>query len=107
MNNERKSVKRKRRFSWFRLLGLIVTVLFIVQLYGEYGIYLRLKEEEAHYREELTIAQADYQAVIDKQKLLNNDSYVERVARDNLGMVKPGEIRVTTVKTDAAAPNSD
>ena len=108
MASETVSPKRRRRFSWIRLLGVVIAVLIVVQMISEYSTYNQLKNEVEHYQQQLALAEAEYQEVVEKQELLNNDSYVERLARDNLGMVKEGEVRVTLVKssTDSDSDNN-
>ncbi len=98
--NAKTTNKKRKRFSWFRLLGVLVAVLLLVKLCQQYQSYLSMLDQLEQYEEELALAESEYQAVLDKKELLYNDSYVERLARENLGMVKPGEIRVSTVKVE-------
>lgn len=110
MKSNTVSPKRRRRFSWLRLLGVVTAILIVVQMIGEYSTYKQLHNEVEQYQQQLSLAEAEYQKVVEKQELLNNDSYVERLARDNLGMVKEGEVRVTLVKfsteSDSASGNN-
>lgn len=51
---------------------------------------IRLRNEAL--ASELVEAQADQAELHELQNLIDTDEYIERVARDQLGMVKPDEI---------------
>ena len=69
--------------------------------------YHDLQEEKAYYQEVLAETEAVYQDQLDKQELLYNDSYLERMARERLGMVKDGETVISTVETHLPEADSD
>ncbi|MCR4962636.1 MAG: cell division protein FtsL [Firmicutes bacterium] len=95
--------KKRKRFSWLRLIGVAVAVLLLIKLCQQYDVYRSMVDQLEGYQQELAQAESEYQAALEKNELMYNDSYIERLARENLGMVKPGEIRVSTVKVDDAA----
>ena len=96
--------KRKNNSLFFINTLFIVIAFFIVfQLYGQYSRLLDMQEEIGYYTEQLEAAEAEYEQLIETRELLNNDSYIERMARENLGMVKRGETLVSLSK-DTGAP---
>ena len=68
---------------------------------------IRDRDEAAHYEQVLAETKAAYQEQLDKQELLYNDSYLERMARERLGMVKEGETVISTVKTEVPETETD
>ena len=99
------TTKRKRSFRWWNILVVGLALFFCVRLGMQVKQYHDLQEEKAYYQEVLAETEAAYQEQLDKQELLYNDSYLERMARERLGMVKDGETVISTVETDL--PESD
>ena len=99
------TTKRKRSFRWLNILVVGLALFFCVRLGMQVKQYHDLQEEKAYYQEVLAETEAAYQEQLDKQELLYNDSYLERMARERLGMVKDGETVISTVETDL--PESD
>lgn len=96
--------KHKHNSLFFINTLFIVIAFFIVfQLYGQYDRLLDMQDEIAVYTQRLEVAEAEYQQLLETRELLNNDSYIERLARENLGMVKQGETLVSLSK-DTGAP---
>ena len=96
--------KRKNN-SLFIINTLFVVIAFFIvfQLFGQYNRLLDMQEEIAYYSQRLEVAQSEYDQLLETRELLNNDSYIERMARENLGMVKQGETLVSLSK-DTGAP---
>ena len=99
------TTKRKRSFRWWNILVVGLALFFCVRLGMQVKQYHDLQEEKAYYQEVLAETEAAQQEQLDKQELLYNDSYLERMARERLGMVKDGETVISTVETDL--PESD
>ena len=55
----------------------------------------------------LAEAQAVYDDKMATIELLDNPAYLERVARENLGMVKQGETIVSVVRSEIPVPSAD
>lgn len=99
-----KKTKGRRRggFRWGRWLLIALVLLGGFRL-GDKISHSRDMEAEAElYRQQLAVVQAEYQAKQDTIRLLDDDAYIERIARENLGMVKAGETVVSVV--EVAAP---
>ena len=78
----------------FLVFVLLTTALVFAASYGvlqhRYAQGERQLSEIRAYRDSLRI-EAD--AVTDKLEFAQTDAYIERVARDELGMIMPGEVR--------------
>jgi len=96
-NKSKRRGKIKKSFRWLNLLALVVVFFFCLRIGGQIKQYVELQREADYYQEQLEIAQADYDIQLAKKDLLNNDAYLERMAREKLGMVKDGEEVVSIV----------
>ena len=86
-------VKRKKRKS-FRLGAFLIVFLFLFGAYNfgqEYLQYLDLKGEVNYYQDKLETIEDEYASLQDQKGLFYDDSYLEKMARQNLGMIKDGE----------------
>lgn len=95
--------QKKRVFRWGKLVVLALLVLAVIQLGGKIERYQALQAELAIYEAQLATTQAAYDERLQTVSLLENDAYLERLARENLGMVKEGEQVVSIVKVDPPA----
>jgi cell division protein FtsB len=89
---------RKRSFRWLNLLAVFLVLFFCLRIGGQVKEYLALQNQVAYYQGQLEKAQAEYDEQLEKKDLLYNDAYIERLAREKLGMVKEGEEVVSIVK---------
>jgi cell division protein FtsB len=74
------------------VLGLYLLVSFI---FGEMGVvkYYRMKLHYGAVHEEITaLRQANVQLSQEVRSLKTDAAYMERIARDKLGLARPGEI---------------
>jgi cell division protein FtsB len=77
------------------ILGLFILSLCILTAVGERGVLhlWRLKGEKAKLDEENYRLQRENEALRQRiSKLRNDNSYLEKVAREELNLVRPGEI---------------
>ena len=90
--------KKKKRFKKFLTRNFVFIIIFFFAGYIVYGIgapMLQTKElssEVASVEKEIALAKKQNQELQEKISLLKTNEYVERVAREKLGFVKPGEI---------------
>jgi len=85
----------KKRMKWLRyvLLGIAVFGLYHI-LSGPSGILnlVALRESNAALAAELdSLESRKQQLVVDKLRLEKDSAYLERIARKELGMARPGE----------------
>jgi cell division protein FtsB len=84
---------RRRPFEWV-LVGLLMAGLLVAAL----GLYLDQDRQMARIRQSAAEADAKYAEALERNRdahktldSIGTDEYIERIARDKLGMVKPGE----------------
>lgn len=100
-----KSKNSKKSFNW-RIALLILTVFLLVMAFSkQYMRYCDIKDEVFTCTQELKEAQKEYQKIKKEKDLLDNDSYIEQKAREDLGMIKKGEVLVlpSAKKADSAS----
>jgi cell division protein FtsB len=96
---------RQRRKTRRGRLGWFVGVLFVMaSLVVALGLYLDQERQMDRIRQQVEEADARYAAALERNQSahetldgIGTDDYIERIARDKLGMVKPGERIIDTV----------
>jgi len=89
---EEKLVKRKYRLNWFRLL------LFAIILYTGYVCvnqqlqYAAISRETEATKTQLEQLQQTNEAMLQEKQKLTTPNHIEKLAREELGLVKPGEV---------------
>lgn len=80
-----------KRIRWSRLL-LILLLSYFVYMYAGQESQLRVLDSQVNAAQErIQSLQAQHAAYEQERQLLQTDGYVEKVAREELGLVKPGE----------------
>ncbi|MGB9803371.1 FtsB family cell division protein [Desulfofundulus sp.] len=95
------SGRRRLRFNKNRLPGLMVAVLFCYLLLSFFTQFHRLdamQQDLQQLQAQLTELQKKNAELKQQLKLVQSDAYIEQVARERLGLVKPGEARIVPVK---------
>lgn len=94
-----KADRSSRRARWKALLiaaGILFVLYFLVtRVVGEMGVvkYYRMRAQRTALTEEISKLKQDNARLRKEVFSLKNDSaYIERVARDKLGLARPGEI---------------
>ncbi len=95
----RRRLRRKRVTARFYaiLVGLVVLIALVCWGRAFWQI-VRLERQIAAVKTEITIMRQKNADLADELQRLNSDSYVEEMARENLGMVKEGETAYSVVK---------
>jgi len=87
-----KTKKKKRRFKIRHLLIVILAVFLVITL-GKQQIKINeIKRKQAIVERDIQEALQQQQKLKEQIELLNTDEYIEKIAREELGLVKPGEI---------------
>ena len=86
-SREKSSVRFNARAVALLMIALAVMVLAIAPLRG----YLDERGQLADLRKQATVLERQNQALQDSIARLSDASFLERMARECLGMVKPGE----------------
>lgn len=102
--NSRRPMRRRSAkpdfITWLKkrsLLGIgaafFASYLFASVVYSSVQI-LELKKEEAHLREEISAQEKIARELESEIKYLKTNAAVEKIAREELGLVKPDEIMI-------------
>lgn len=86
-----KEGRRKVRPRWFRfiLLGLLIYCVYLT--IGQHNQLSAISRETDNTRARLEEANKTKEALLDERTRLNDRSYIEKLAREDLGLVKQGE----------------
>lgn len=83
--------RRKKRIRWSRLLVLLMLGYFLYMYAGQEQQMRLLDNEIGAAQAHIETLKSQNEAYQRERDLLQTDSYVEKVAREELGLVKPGE----------------
>lgn len=93
---QKNSAPALKRIAWSSLIKWILLFVFLT---GSVLIYLRQEEEidrlavnREQLERELSEARDEYKSIQELSNMVGSDQYIERVARDQLGLVSPEEI---------------
>ena len=80
------------RVRWFRLILFCVAGYFIYVLAGQQLDLQAIQKEKEASRHKLEQLQQVNANLNEERNKLTKPSYIEKIAREELGLVKPGEI---------------
>ncbi|HWR40914.1 MAG TPA: septum formation initiator family protein [Patescibacteria group bacterium] len=84
--------RKKKQFSWFRLGLLSLIGYFVYICIGQqYQLYTTNREAGVVQRQ-LEQMQQTHQELADERERLNDTKYIEKLAREQMGLVKAGEV---------------
>lgn len=95
MMNNRKRPK-KYRVSWFFLLLVIIVGYFVSILISQQVYLSQVSRDQAAAEARLQAAQKENEALRQEKEKLNELGYIEKIAREELGMTRAGELPYTT-----------
>lgn len=77
------------------LLAVATVIVYLTSatVSRSYQLY-QLKREEASLRKDIATQQARQEALLPEKGRVSSDSFVEKVAREELNLIKPGETAV-------------
>jgi len=85
------------------LLGVVVFGLFLHDIFGNNGYIAmrRTKQEIAHVQSEIARLNKENAELAEEVKALKSDPHqIESIARDELGLAKPGEVIIKIPKSE-------
>jgi cell division protein FtsB len=89
----------------FLLIALIVLLGFFWIYFPAISRYRELKIQEEKITHDITDLDQRIEGLIEERRLLKNDlNYLEKVIREELGLVKPGEIIYKMIPEAAKKP---
>lgn len=93
-NNHRRRKRWRLTPRFWAIVGLAFFVYMTVSYVTGYIHIWKIKQEIRQIEEEISRAEARNEALREELSYLQSDAYVERVAREELGLVRPGETAV-------------
>lgn len=90
--------KRKRRFYFFVPLMAIIIGYFAFVLVSQQVHLGQLAENQAAAEARLSAAQEENEALKEEKAALSDPAYIEKIAREELGMTRHGELPYTTAR---------
>lgn len=73
------------------LIVLVLIAFFSCAIYIQYSYRMELYEKEQELEKKIAEQNELKEELINQSKYYEMDSYVEKIARENLGLVKPNE----------------
>ncbi len=92
MEDRRKKVVHKRKFSWASLLFAAFMVYSCWQVADQFGRLSALNSDMEAAQQRLEAAQQENQQLKDEEARLSDNDYIEKLAREELGMTRQGEM---------------
>lgn len=86
------AARRKYRIRWIRVLVLLTAAYFIFLAVGQQFELYTIQRETYSLRGRIAELEQSNKALADEKAKLASPAYVEKIARDELGLVKPGEV---------------
>ncbi|MDD4602079.1 Cell division protein FtsL [bioreactor metagenome] len=83
---------RKLRIKWFRLAAFFIAGYFLYLIIGQQSQLSVIETEHKAAQQRLEQAAQTNAALIEERNQLSTPAYIEKIAREELGLVKPGEI---------------
>lgn len=90
--------KRKRRFDFFVPLMAIIIGYFAFVLVSQQVHLGQLAENQAAAEARLSAAQEENEELKQEKAALSDPAYIEKIAREELGMTRHGELPYTTTR---------
>ena len=88
----RETKKQKRSFSWFWLLLVVIILYFSSILISQQMHLNQVGQSQLAAERRLEFAQRENERLKQEVADLNDLSYIERIAREELGLTKHGEL---------------
>jgi len=84
-------MKNKRKSNFNRIVYSFIIVYVGYILFRQQSVFFDCQKQKAYYLSEIKNNQNISQELKQKKELYNSDFFIEKSARDKLGMVYPGE----------------
>lgn len=86
----------KRRFRWFYLLMTGIVVYFAFLLISQQVYLSQVRQDQASAEARLAVARQENEALRQEKERLGDLNYIEKLAREELGMTRRGELPYST-----------
>ncbi|MEJ6952137.1 FtsB family cell division protein [Natronospora cellulosivora (SeqCode)] len=89
---------KKIFFSPFKIILILVFIIIASRFYSNHQHISSLREEISYKESQVLLAEKRRQALLDELENINNPDFIEKIARQELGLVKPGEMLIIPVE---------
>ena len=86
------AARRKYRIRWLRVLILLAAAYFVFLAVDQQFELYTIQRETLSLRDRINELEQTNKALADEKNKLNSPAYVEKIAREQRGLVKPGEV---------------
>lgn len=83
---------RRYKVRWFRIWLFVLVGYFFYVLAGQQSQLAAIRQDTEVSRQQLEKVAAENKILAEEKNKLQTTSYVEKIAREELGMTKPGEV---------------
>ncbi|SDM65241.1 cell division protein FtsL [Dendrosporobacter quercicolus] len=83
--------RRTFRVKWFRLIVVTLSAYLIYAGVNQYNQLSAIQQEQTMIKLQLEQAREVNASLTEERKRLNDRAYIEKLAREELGLAKPGE----------------
>lgn len=90
-NLKRKDLVKKKKISITGILFVFVTIYFVVTFVNQQTSITKYKSQIDMYKSDISNKEKLAKYYNEKQNNVKSDGYIEQVARETLGLVKPYE----------------
>lgn len=91
-------IKKGSRSRRVCLLVIILMIFFAIHFFRSYAILQERRAQLLQVEEEIKSAETENERLITLCDDLDSQQYIEKIAREDLGMVKKGEILIIPVE---------
>lgn len=91
-----KARKERRGINWFALVMLAIIVYFASILISQQVYLSQAADDYASAKARLEAAEKENAALKEEARQLNELGYIEKIAREELGMTRAGELPYST-----------
>ncbi len=95
-----KQTDDRKKFNWFIPIAVIIVLYFSSVLVSQQFYLNQMSRDQAAADARLKEAQKENEALRAEQQKLGDPEHIERIAREELGMTRSGEIPYSTVKKE-------
>ena len=86
------AARRRYRVRWIRVLVLVTAAYFLYLAAGQQYELYTIQRETYTLKDRIAELEKSNKAMADEKSRLSTPTYVEKIAREQLGLVKPGEV---------------
>lgn len=90
-NSRKKNVVKKRKISFTSIIFVLVSIYFVTTFIDQQISLNRYNSQIEMYQKDIENKLALTKYYSEKQESVETDEYIEQVARESLGLVKPYE----------------